>query len=55
MAEQTIIPAQFHEHARQWEHRALTTEFLLALGAVVLSILGRVCKSRLMDNAPTWR
>ena len=42
MAEQTITPAQFHEHARQWEHTALTTECLLALGAVVLSILGIV-------------
>lgn len=42
MAEETITHAQFHEHAKQWEHTALTTEFLLALGAVVLSILGIV-------------
>ena len=32
----------FNEHERQWEHTALTTELLLALGAVVLSILGIV-------------
>jgi len=42
MAVETITTAQFHEHARQWEHTALTTELLLALGAVVLSILGIV-------------
>ena len=28
-------------------------EFLLNSGRG--SVLGRVCKSRLMDNAPTWR
>lgn len=42
MAIETITPAQIHEHARQWEHTALTTEVLLAFGALVLSILGIV-------------
>ena len=42
MAVETITPAQFHEHARQWEHTTWTTELLLACGAVVLSILGIV-------------
>lgn len=42
MAVETVTPAQVHEHARQWEHTALTTELLLAFGAVVLSILGIV-------------
>ena len=42
MAVETITNAQFHEHARQWEHTALTTELILSLGAVVLSILGIV-------------
>ena len=39
MAVETITNAQFHEHARRWEHTALTTELILSLGAVVLSIL----------------
>ena len=42
MALEAITPAQVHEHARQWEHTALTTELLLAIGAVVLAILGIV-------------
>ena len=42
MAVETINPAQFHEHVRQWEHTTWTTELLLACGAVVLSILGIV-------------
>jgi hypothetical protein len=42
MAVETITPGQFHEHARQWENTTLTTELLLACGAVVLSILGIV-------------
>jgi hypothetical protein len=42
MAVETITPPQFHEHARQWENTTLTTELLLACGAVVLSILGIV-------------
>jgi hypothetical protein len=42
MAVEAITPAQVHEHARQWEHAALTMELLLAIGAVVLSILGIV-------------
>jgi hypothetical protein len=40
MAVEAISPARVHEQARQWEHTALTTELLLAIGAVVLSILG---------------
>jgi hypothetical protein len=42
MAVEAISPARVHEHARQWERTALTTEVLLAMGAVVLSILGIV-------------
>jgi hypothetical protein len=42
MAVETITPAQFHQHVRQWEHTTWTTELLLACGAVVLSILGVV-------------
>jgi hypothetical protein len=42
MAVTTITPAELHEHHRRWEHTALTTELLLALGAVVLSIIGLV-------------
>ena len=42
MAVETISPAQFHEHARQWENTTLRTELLLACGAVVLAILGIV-------------
>jgi hypothetical protein len=42
MAVETITPAQFHEHARQWENTTLRTELLLACGAVVLAILGIV-------------
>jgi hypothetical protein len=42
MAVEAITPGRVHEHARQWEHTALTTELLLAIGAVVLSILGIV-------------
>jgi hypothetical protein len=42
MAVETMSPADFHGHVRQWEHTALTTELLLALGVVVLSILGIV-------------
>jgi hypothetical protein len=42
MAVETITSAQFHEHARQWEHTTWTTELLLACGVVVLSILGIV-------------
>ena len=40
MAVATITHAELHEHQRRWEHTALTTELLLALGAVVLSIIG---------------
>ena len=40
MAVETITPAQFHEQAKQWENTTLTTELLLACGAVVVSILG---------------
>jgi hypothetical protein len=39
MAVESITPGQVHEHARQWEHTALTTELLIAFGAVVLSII----------------
>src|SRR5438093_12039392 len=42
MAVETITPAHVHEHARQWEHTALTTEVLLAVASIVLSILGIV-------------
>ena len=42
MAVETITNAQFHEQAKHWEHTALTTEVLLALAVVVLSILGIV-------------
>jgi len=42
MTVETLTSAQFHEHARQWEHTTWTTELLLACGAVVLSILGLV-------------
>jgi hypothetical protein len=40
VAVETITPAQFHEQAKQWENTTLTTELLLACGAVVVSILG---------------
>lgn len=40
MAVEAISPARVHEQVRQWEHTALTTELLLAIGAIVLSILG---------------
>jgi hypothetical protein len=40
VAVETINPAQFHEQAKQWENTTLTTELLLACGAVVVSILG---------------
>lgn len=36
MAVETITPAEFHEHAREWENTTWTTELLLACGAVVL-------------------
>jgi hypothetical protein len=39
MAVETITPGH-HVPEHAWEHRALRTELLLALGAVVLSILG---------------
>ena len=42
MAVATLTSAELHEHHRRWEHTALTTELLLALGAVVLSIVGLV-------------
>jgi hypothetical protein len=42
MAVATPSPAELHEHRRRWEHTALTTELLLALGAAVLSIIGLV-------------
>ena len=42
MSVEAISPARIHEHVRQWEHTALTMELLLAIGAVVLSILGIV-------------
>jgi hypothetical protein len=42
MAVATLTPAELHEPHRRWEHTALTTELLLALGAVVLSITGLV-------------
>src|SRR5262249_55303420 len=40
MAVETVTPGEIHQHAKQWEHTALTTELLLACGVVVLSILG---------------
>ncbi len=42
MAVDTVTSEHIHEHARQWEHTALTTELLIALGAVVLSIIAIV-------------
>jgi hypothetical protein len=42
MAVQSITPSPFHEHAKQWEGASVMTEALLALGSVVLSILGIV-------------
>jgi hypothetical protein len=42
MAVAILSPAELHEHRRRWQHTAITTELLLALGAVVLSILGLV-------------
>ena len=42
MAVTTMTPAQLHERYGQWEHTALTTELILALGAVVLGILALV-------------
>ena len=42
MAVETVTSERIHEHARQWEHTALTTELLIALGAVVLSIIAIV-------------
>jgi hypothetical protein len=40
--EETVTPEHVHEQALQWEHSALTTELLIALGAVVLSIIAIV-------------
>jgi hypothetical protein len=40
MAIDTITPGDVHGHIRQWEHTAWTTELVLAVGAVVLSIVG---------------
>jgi uncharacterized membrane protein YjjP (DUF1212 family) len=40
VAVETSTPAHFHEQAKQWESTTLTTELLLACGAVVVSILG---------------
>jgi hypothetical protein len=37
-----MTPAELHEHYGRWEHTALTTELILALGAVVLAIIGLV-------------
>jgi hypothetical protein len=42
MAVATLSPAELHEQARRWEHTTLTSELLLALAAVVLSIIGLV-------------
>jgi hypothetical protein len=42
MAVETVTPEHVHEQALRWEHSALTTELLIALGAVVLSIVAIV-------------
>ena len=42
MAVATMTPAELHARHRHWEHTALITELILALGAVVLGILGLV-------------
>ena len=42
MAVEAITSARIHEHMREWEHTALTTELLLGIGTVVLAILGIV-------------
>ena len=40
MALETITPGDVHGQIRQWERAAWTTELVLAVGAVVLSIVG---------------
>lgn len=35
MAVETLIQAQLHEHARQWETTTLKTEVLLACGLLL--------------------
>ena len=42
MAVGTVTPSELHERHRRWEHTTLTTELLLAVGAVVLSTIGLV-------------
>jgi hypothetical protein len=42
MAVETVATARIHENIEHWEHTALTTELLLAMGTIVLSILGIV-------------
>jgi hypothetical protein len=42
MAVETVTPEHVHEQALRWEHSALTTELLIALGAVVLAIIAIV-------------
>ena len=40
MAVATITPTELHEHHVRWEHTAVTSELALAIGAVVVSIVG---------------
>ncbi|MBV8815076.1 MAG: hypothetical protein JO271_11355 [Verrucomicrobia bacterium] len=42
MAVETVTPEHVHAHAQQWEQTALSTELLIALGAVILSIIAIV-------------
>jgi hypothetical protein len=42
MAVEAVTTARIHENTEHWEHTALTTELLLAIGTMVLSILGIV-------------
>lgn len=42
MAVETVSPGRVHEQTQQWEHTALNTELLIALGAVVLAIVAIV-------------
>ena len=60
MAVEAITSARIHEHAREWEHTALTTELLLGIGTVVLAILGIVgvfpsfLAAKLTSGEPVW-
>jgi hypothetical protein len=40
MAVEVVTTARIHENTEHWKHTSVTTELLLTIGAIVLSILG---------------